>query len=227
LEVKLISRKHRWDILLSSMLISLFFNHSPLFAQDFSLSAGLGLSYYNTPSLIHYLNYLGATSNTAGSFTSAAEFFGRGDYLIGTGWSVGLEFAYLSQSYTTNYVRQVSYSYALPTLTIHKLFYGDGFFMKYGGGIGYHFGSLNVPVLPDGTIDYVSKGFGIKADVSLDTKLGTNLYALIGFQARGEFLGDLTGPSGQQLRYTDNYGSHPTNMYLSGIGILLGLSYYF
>lgn len=208
-------------------LFTLAHEASDVYAQDFSLSAGFGLSYYNTPSLVHYLNFLGATNITAGSFTSGAEFFVRADYLIGSGWSVGGEFAYLSQNYTTNYGKQLNYSYTLPSLTIHKLFYGDGFFMKYGGGIGYHFASLNVPVVPDGTIGYFSKGLGIKADVSVDTKLGTNLYALIGIQVQEEFLGNLTGSSGQQLQYNDNYGIHPINMFLSGVGIFLGLSYYF
>ncbi|MGC8594992.1 MAG: hypothetical protein ACP5US_03445 [Candidatus Kryptoniota bacterium] len=227
MEFKLIIHRRKWELLIANSLIFFILNPSLLLAQNFSISAGLGLSYYTTPSLVHYLNFLGATSSTSGSFTSAGEFFGRGDCLIASDWTVGVELAYLSQNYTTGYGGQVSYSYTMPTVTIHKLFYGDGFFLRYGGGIGYHFGSLSVPVLPGGTADYFSKGMGIKADMSLDTKLGTSLYALIGFQIRGEFLGNLKDSSGQQLRYTDNYGIHPTNMYLSGIGVLLGLSYYF
>jgi len=195
-----------------------------LHAQSFSATAGVGLEYYDAPSISRYL--AGTTGGvTPGAFTTSIQLGAGIEYIIFTDWAVGIEYAYLTNQSSGN-VYQISYSYSLPSITLRKILAGDNYYLRFGGGIGYHSSSLseNIPTLGT-TTDYSSSGLGLKFDAAADTKLGENFYARLDVDARVEFTGNLKAKSGDYL--INHNDQRQVNSNLSGAGITFGLVYYF
>ncbi len=198
---------------LFSFALSLSFQNAS--AQDFSVNAGIGLEYYNTPSLSRYLSAR-TGGVTPGVYTTSVQLEAGAEYFILNDWLVGIEYGYLpSQSTGNGY--QISYSYSLPCLTIRKVLAGDNYYLRIGGGIGYHFFSLNQTDPYGGNIAYSSSGIGLKFDAALDSKLGENFYARVEGDAHAEFTGS--------FKSVDNGTHYSSN--LSGVGVTFGLVYYF
>ena len=219
------------DMRLLFLLVIFSFHNAN--AQGFSANAGIGLEYFNSPSLSQYLNYASPGSTTPGAYMSAVQFVVGGEYPITSNWSLGLEYGYITKSVSNNSSpgsQQIDFSYSLPSLTLRKLIAGEGYYLKFGGGIGYHFATLTRSDPFSGqSLEYSAHGLGLKIDALLDTKLGDRLYARVNAEARAEFTGDLKSSNGSQLTYIDynTTESRPVDMYLSGVGIAFGLVYYF
>ncbi len=193
-------------------------------AQNFSATAGLGLEYYNAPSLSQY--FAGTTGGvTPGTFTTSVQLEAGIEYFIVEDWALGIEYAYLTNQSTGNSI-QINYSYSLPSITLRKVITGDNYYLRLGGGIGYHFSSLSQDILAYGsTTDYSASGLGLKFDAAIDTKLGENFYARVDADARAEFTGNLKEKDGTALMNNNN--SREVSSNLSGVGVTLGLVYYF
>lgn len=203
--------KHK--IGLASVIIALVAETAS--AQDFSVTAGLGLEYYDAPSLSQFLaKRTGGV--TPGTYTTSIQLEAGGEYFILNDWAIGIEYSYLTNQNTGNDY-QISYSYSLPSVTIRKVLAGDNYYLRFGGGIGYHFFSLSQLDPYGSTTDYSSKGLGLKFDAAIDTKLGENFYARIDAEARAEFTGN--------FKSIDDGATYSTN--LSGVGVTFGLVYYF
>ncbi len=202
-------------------------------AQRLSAYGGIGIDYYRANSITNFLNTNGIGSVTPGAFTSSVQFLVGAGYAVTTNWEVGIEYAYMINSFSGNNPlgsQQVSLSYSLPSITVRRLIREDGYSLRFGGAFGYHFGSMSVSTpYSSQAQDFSATGFGLKLDGSLDTKLDEKLYARIGAQAFAEFIGQPKAANGTLLTYTDyNSGSQtPVNMDFIGVGVSLGLVYYF
>jgi len=200
--------------------------------QSLSITAGLGFEYFDPPGLSQYLNFAAPGSMTPGTYTTAAQFKFGAEYPISDAWSIGVELGYITKSTTGSDVlasEQVDYSYTLPSLTLRRYITGDGYYIRFGGGIGYHFASLSAsnPYSLSPT-NYSAHGLGFDFDAELDTKLSEHLYARIGGDARSEYTGILRESDGTELNYYDsNNNGHAVTMYMSGIGVIFALVYYF
>jgi hypothetical protein len=219
--------------LLLALAGSLAFSATDAGAQQISAYGGLGLNYYRANSITDFLNSNGIGSISPGGFTTAIDFFVGGDLAVTRNWEIGLEYAYLLNSFGgTNSLgsQQVGLSYSLPSLTLHRLIRGEGYVIRFGGGLGYHFGTIGISSpYSNQTQNFTRAGFGFKLDGSIDTKLDEKLYARVGVHALAEFIGQPKDASGTGLTYTDyNSGTQaPVDMNLLGAGISLGLVYYF
>jgi hypothetical protein len=202
-------------------------------AQRLSAYGGIGIDYYRANSITNFLNSNGIGSVTPGAFTSSVQFLVGAGYAVTTNWEVGIEYAYLINSFSGNSSlgsQQVSLSYSLPSITIRRLMRFDGYSFRFGGAFGYHFGGVSVSSpYSSQAQDFSATGFGLKLDGSLDTKLDERLYARIGAQAFAEVIGQPKAANGTLLTYTDYNSGNQTavNMSLFGVGVSLGLVYYF
>lgn len=202
-------------------------------AQSLSATAGLGLEYFNAPSLYKYLNFAAPGSMPNGPYQSAIQFVGGAEYFISRDWAVGLEYGYITKTVSSSGAlgfQQIDFSYSMPSVTLRRVIFGEGYYIQFGGGVGYHFGDVNTTSpYSNQTADYSCRGVGLKLDALLDTKLGERLYARIDAEARTEFTGVLKAANGSELSYVDfNSGqSHSVDMSFGGVGITFGLVYYF
>ena len=201
-----------------------FFLPGITFAQDFSTAASLGFEYYNAPSLTRYFAVT-TGGVTPGTFMTSVQLAASAEVFVVDDWAVGLEYAYLTSQQTGNSI-QIDYSYSLPTLLVHRVVAGENYYLRVGGGIGYHFSSLSQNIMAYGnTTDYSARGIGLKFDAALDTKLGENFYARVSADARAEITGILKTKDG--LALTSPTDSREVNSNFSGVGLSFGLVYYF
>ncbi len=211
------------------LLILTTWSHAA-YGQSFSATAGMGLEYFNSPSISRYLAYqIGGV--IPGTYTTAVQFVVGADYQILHDWEVGLEYGYITRSVSGSNNININYSYSLPSLIVRRTTEGDGYYFRYGVGIGYHFGTFGTTsAYSTNVTNYYADGLGFKIDAAFDTKLDKNFYARIAVDGRGEFVGTLKSGNGDALTYStydgNNYQSHPVNMNFSGVGITFGLVYY-
>ncbi len=93
----------------------------------------------------------------------------------------------------------------MPSLLVHRLVFGEGFRLKFGGGLGYHFVQFDESFPTDGTSETLrTSGLGIKLDAIGNTKFDETFYGSIGVDLRWDFLGTLSrsGPSANVARST-------------------------
>ena len=210
----------KYRVGLASMIFGLLVG--PASAQDFSATAGLGLEYYNAPSLSKY--FAGTTGGvTPGTYMTSVQLEAGAECFIASDWAIGIEYAYLTnQSNGNGY--QISYSYSLPTVILRRVIAGDNYYLRFGGGIGYHSSSLSELIL--NTQDYSSSGIGLKFDGAIDTKLNEDFYVRVDVDARSEFMGNLKSKTNGSVLTNFNDSSR-VNSNLSGVGVTFGLVYYF
>lgn len=199
------------------------------FAQ-YSLRAGMGISFVSSSSLTDYINENFAPYNQQlGTFNSAINFSGEIDYSTSQSYQVGIDLAYLINSYTYSSIGgiyKMNYDILMPTLVNYYVISGEGYIFKFGGGIGPRFVNVNeqLPGTPSGT-NYTSTGFGILIRVDANTLLSENLYANIG----GDLKYDINGKPSSNGKYlvnnNANYSDVNFNMFSAVLRI--GLTYTF
>lgn len=210
---------NKYRIGLSSIILALLAR--PASAQDFAATAGLGLEYYNAPSLSQYiLNRAGGV--TPGTYMTAVQLGAGIEYFVLEDWTLGIEYGYITnQSNGNGY--QISYSYSMPTIMLRRALAGDNYYIRFGGGIGYHSFTMSQTDPYGGKTDYSTKGVGLKFDVAFDTKLSEDFYVRVEGDARAEYTGNFKA---KDLDTTEQ--NEPTyNSDLSGVGVTFGLVYYF
>jgi hypothetical protein len=199
----------------------------PAVAQNFSLNAGLGIEYFQIPSLSQYMNYTLPGGITPGVYTTAGQFILGAKYFLSNFWAAGLEYGYITKSNSGTYA-QINFAYSLPSITLERVMPGDGYYVTFGGCVGYHFASVQkTDLLYSGQTTYTAKGIGIKISAGIDTKLSENFYARLNADARAEFLGNFKSSDGTEMTYTSSSGLQQVNGYLSGVGVSFQLVYYF
>ena len=115
---------------------------------------------------------------------------------------MGVEYGLLIKSYTiddqSGYSRsEFSYQVHMPTVLVHRLLIGEGYRVKLGGGIGYHFANFTQSFSSLGSEGTLSaRGPGIKLDAIGNTKFDETFYGSIGVDVRWDFVGPLKAGSG-------------------------------
>jgi hypothetical protein len=164
------------------------------FAQ-FDVRAGMGIGLVSTPSVVDYINQNYTTQgNQLGTFNTAVIFSVEGDYDLSNEYQIGIEMAYLLNSYT--YFTEggkfdLSYGIWMPSIIGYYVLRGTGYNFKFGAGAGVRFTSVNeTKPLITTSQNYTSTGFGILLRADGNTLLGGNFYANIGGDIRYDINGE-------------------------------------
>jgi hypothetical protein len=225
--------RRRLGVVCVSLLFVLPLYRATLVAQEqgpkksVAFSAGMGVSYINAPSIVDYLNKYTSQADRVADFTPAVEFFAAPEISLNSTFILKLEYAYLLKSYSlaeSQGTYSFDYSVHMPTVVLDYLLEGDRFYVKVGGGIGYHFGKFSY-LFPNASTEarFTGNGVGIKLEIMGNTAFGESLYGLIGGDLRGDFIGALKDNSGNG----PYQATGPVKMHFAGAGIKFGLVYYF
>jgi hypothetical protein len=204
--------------------MTLFF-YQPVFAQQFSITGGLGVDLTNHSSLNDYISR--RNGERRADFNPNAEFFGEFGYVVNDEFQIGAEYAYSVNSYNSSNVGyyDLSYNGHLPSLLAYYLISGKGYRFKFGGGTGYRYYSISeVGGISTQSLKYSASGFGFLLRADGNTTLGGNLYADISLQMRMDFVGE---PKAQDGIFRNNFAEQNVNLNSFSVGLRLGLSYYF
>jgi len=223
------------------VVVLLFVLHTPedLLSQEvmvrkpFGFSAGMGATYVNAFDVVDYINQFAATSGRVGDFGTAVEFFAAPELSFDSGFGIKLEYAYLLKQYTIagplpgNF--EFSYHTHMPTAALFYRLEGNAFYVKFGGGLGYHVGKFTRRDPNSGTEGrYSSGGIGFKLELMGNTAFGESLYGLIGGDLRLDFIGKLKDDAGRALEVRRLDGSmDPVRLRFASAGIKFGLIYFF
>lgn len=197
-------------------------------ANTFSLYGGMGVKLGAAPAMVDYINTLADPSQRASEFATDVEFFGGAEFPLSDEWGGALEYAYLFKSYTLPTSNAgtytLFYNIHMPTAIAQYIIPGKGYFLKLGGGIGYHIGSVEQSNSVFGTDStYTARGFGVKALAVGETAFDEHLYGYISGDLRWEYFGKLKNNNGNELRNLGQTAS--LSMFVVGLGF--GLIYYF
>ena len=209
-----------------------------LYAQDAtarrraSFSAGMGVSYIRASDVVDYVNQV-ISPDKLDDFASAVEFFAAPEISLNADLSLKFEYAYLLKTYSVSGqgAGLFSFDYAvhMPTVVLVYVLEGEGFYVKLGGGAGYHFGKFT-QLFPNSASEsrFTTGGIGFKLEAMGNTAFSESLYGLIGGDARLDFLGRLKDNAGKGLEIRRAFGPiDPVRLRFASVGIKFGLVYYF
>ena len=195
-----------------------------------SLRGGMGINFISTPSLRDYLNVsqFAPVDNQVATFNTAINFSGEVDFRAANNYEIGMEFAYLYNSFTFSpdggrY--ELSYSVLMPSILNYYVIDGQGYNFKFGGGLGLRFASISeLQQFTSSSNNYSSLGFGILLRALGNTALGSNVYANI----TGDMRYDLNGtPKNNGNAIINRSLSNNVNLNSFSVGLSLGITYIF
>lgn len=201
---------------MKKLIIVFVFVSSSIFAQ-IDITGGMGINMVYSSSFTDYVNNNFAQADQLPSFKSTGEFFIEADYNLKQNFQIGMEYSLSLFSYNTPLLGasyEISYSHHKPSLLAYYVISGEGYKIKFGGGLGYRYVSLDERII--GTTNYSTSGFGLLLRIQGHTLLSGNLYANIGGDLRNDFLGEIQNPNGQKY-----------NLNSLSAGVRLGISYFF
>ena len=181
--------------------------------SQIDLRGSMGLSMDNMPSLRDYLNinYMGA--NQLNSFQSAVEFGIEAGYRIMPA-QYGIEVAYEINSFSGSSNYQLSYSVLKPSFMYYRVFEGQGYQFKIGGGAGPRF--IHATERINYETNYNSTGWGIVGRVDASTQISSIAYAYIGGELRYDYLPVPSNSIGD-IGQSSAYGSPKFSAFSAGI----------
>lgn len=195
----------------------------------FGVGGGMGISAVSITDLFSYINQTPGIDpyNRLSEFSTAVEFFGAIDLFVRPTIATGFEYSYLlgSHSIETGFGSyDHHFMYHLPLVLGNYIVAGEGYFFKFGGGLGYILARYEEdPVDFPGPIVYTGGGIGGKAQAIGHTPFGDNLFAYIGAEMRFGFPGSVEDEEGRPL--TD--GRNDVSFNFFSFGLKFGLMYYF
>jgi len=196
----------------------------------FDLTVGLGVDAHFAHAVANYINLIAQPrpEQRVDVVTSAPEFYAASELQLADDWSAGIEYALLMKSYSiddrSGYARSdISYQVHMPTILVHRLILGEGFRVKAGGGIGYHFCAFRQQLQPSGDDETLkNEGPSFKLEVVGNTKFDDTFYGSIGVDLRWDFLGALK----RRDAVTDTGRSiEPPSMNFFNAGIKFGVTF--
>lgn len=198
--------------------------------NTFALFGGMGVHMVSAPDVVEYINTVSTFAQRVDDYGVAVDFFGGVEIPIDEGWGLKLEHSYLFKSYTVDGnltgTYEIFYANQSPSLIIQKIISGKGYFVKFGAGGGFHFGTMTQKVSTFGTTnEYSSNGIGLKTEIVGQTAFGENVYGYIGGSLGWELMSDLKEKNGKALLVP---GSTKTvSLSYFHAGIRFGMNYYF
>jgi hypothetical protein len=212
------------------VILSIILFMSVMAYPQISVRGGMGINFVSDPSLRDYLNYsqFAPLDNQVAAFNTAVNFSGEIDFRAAENYELGLEFAYLYNSFTfsPNGGRyMLSYGIIMPTVVNYYVIDGKGYNFKFGGGLGIRFASINESLpFSSNSNGYSSTGFGILLRALGNTSLGGNVYANI----TGDIRYDINGtPKNNGNPIRNSVLGNNVNLNSLSVGISLGISYIF
>jgi hypothetical protein len=164
------------------------------------ITGGLGVSALGDPSIVDYINSVAELSpgQQLSEFTSAPEFFITPEVKFSDNWSIALEYSYMLKSYNSVGVSQWDFTYTaqMPSLLVHYLLPGEGYCLKYGGGLGYAFGKFTEQYPITGSeLTCTASGPLVKVELVGNTEFDEHFWGSIGVDLRWVFAGDFKNSS--------------------------------
>lgn len=221
--------------ILGVLLVVIIVNNSA-FAQDtikttrfdnyrLSIYAGMGLAYTVSSSYNDYIRYqiFGGAHDSVSSISGGLEFFGGLEYVFSKTLSLRLDYSYFFKSKTYYNPLAVEHFYFIhqPYLVGSYILAGNGYKIKIGAGIGYHFGQLQTGLTGQSSTSYNSSGLAVKGEGLISVKISKKMETYVSGFVFGQFMSSLKDSNGNILKY----GLTGNNVNLSGygIGVRLGL----
>ncbi|MBM4161862.1 MAG: hypothetical protein FJ217_12300 [Ignavibacteria bacterium] len=173
----------------------------------FNITVGMGVGAHSAPSVADYVNAVAQprTGQRLDEFTSVIEFFVAPELQMAEEWSAALEYGLLLKGYTlddqSGYLRSdFSYQVHMPTLLLQYVLFGDGYRLKLGGGLGYHFVRFNQSYYAYGSEEtFHAGGVGLKLGAVGNTQFDETFFGSIGVDLRWDFLGALKRGDGSEV----------------------------
>ncbi len=209
---------------LTAMLITTCFGVTN--AQG-ELKAVMGINFMSIPSMQDYINQNFAPPNEQlGSFVSSIVFAGEGGLFLKNNFLMSIEIAYQIYSFTTTGISgqyELKYNNLMPSLLAYYVLDGNGYNLKFGGGLGIRFPNVEESLPATGsTISYTSTGFGVIARVEGNTLLGGDIYANIGAEIRYDVNGN---PENNGNTLFNVVQREDVNFNTLSLGVRLGITY--
>ncbi len=196
------------------IIVSYFIINSTLFSQ-IEVGGGMGLSFFTAPDFENYVNALSG-SQFVNSFNTSADFFVEVGYNVNEKYQIALEYDFNIYSINTIVV-DIELDHHKPTLIGYYYLAGEGYKLKFGGGIGFRYSNAQERINSYGSKEnYSTSGIGFLLKLQGDTRLSGNLYALIAGDIRYDIPGEIN---------TLNGGVFNLNSF--SVGLKLGTVYYF
>jgi hypothetical protein len=201
-----------------------------IMASSFSLAqielkGTMGINFLSVPSMQDYINFF-HPDDQLGTFNSAIIFSLEGGYFLSLSFLVSVEGAYQLFSYTnvsTNGKYEMVYKLIPISVLGYYVIRGDGYNLKFGGGIGPRFVSAEESLPGLGTTDtYSSTGVGFIIRCEGNTLLGGNIYANLGADLRYDLNGE---PENNGEKLTNSVYGQNVNFNSFSLGVKLGVSY--
>lgn len=210
--------------MIKKVTIILFFLLVNSFGQV-TLRASMGINFLSSPSLRDYLNQF-TPSDPLSSFSTAVTFSGEADFRVSENFELGIEAAYLLNSYTfalTDGKYEFAYGTFMPSVVAYYVIDGPGYNFKFGGGAGPRFSSVDETLsFSNSANNYSSTGFGLLLKADGNTALSSNVYANIGADIRYDLNGEPKSGSNKISNIDE-----AINLNAFSVGVRLGISYIF
>ena len=189
------------------------------------LKGTMGINFLSVPSMQDYINFT-HPDDQLGSFNSAIIFAGEGGYFFSPSFVVSIEGAYQLFSYTnvsTSGKYEMVYSMIPVSVLGYYVISGEGYNLKFGGGIGPRIVYVEESLPALGTNEkYGSMGFGFLLRCEGNTLLGGNFYANVGVDLRYDLNGE---PENDGEKLTNSVYNKNVNFDTFSLGVKLGISY--
>ncbi len=189
------------------------------------LKGTMGINFLSVPSMQDYINFT-HPDDQLGSFNSAIIFAGEGGYFFSPSFVVSIEGAYQLFSYTnvsTSGKYEMVYSMIPVSVLGYYVISGEGYNLKFGGGIGPRIVYVEESLPALGTTEkYGSMGVGFILRCEGNTLLGGNFYANVGADLRYDLNGE---PENDGEKLTNSVYNKNVNFDTFSLGVKLGISY--
>jgi hypothetical protein len=194
-------------------------------AYGFSVSAGMGPMIMSGGDIAHFVNNL--QPGAASDYFTAAEFYVSVDAGILPDWLGRAEYSYMVKTFNVSagFGAQGDLTLELhePTLLADYRIIGRGYFVRFGGGMGWHYARFAQNF--SGRIHaWRASGPGIKLEASFNAELSEHLYCDVNGELRSELMGKFRDEHDQPF---DNGGGADAEMSGLGAGFRIGLMYTF
>lgn len=210
------------DKVLFIIIISSFYSYAQV---DFRV--GMGLDFFNSQSVVDYINQSNFSgSGELSSFSIAVNFSGEVGVKVDNNIQLSGDLAYQIYSYNSNVTLgryDIKFNSLMPSILTYYLVEGSGYNLKFGGGAGLRF-VLVEQTLPAsvGSDKYSSTGFGFLLRAQGNTLLSDKIYANISLDVRYDVNGV---PENNGRKLYNNVLKEDVNFNQLALGIKLGLYY--
>jgi hypothetical protein len=205
------------------LLLLVLFNVN-IFAQV-EIKGTMGINFLSVPSMQDYINF-SHPDDQLGSFNSAVFFVVEGGYFFSPSFVISIDGGFQLFSYT-NVSSSGKYELVYSLIPVSVLGYyvigGNGYNLKFGGGIGPRIVNVEESLPASGTTkEYSSTGFGFILRCEGNTLLGGNFYANVGLDLRYDLNGE---PENNGEKLSNSVYNENVNFNTFSLGVKLGISY--